>query len=316
MIALVCRRLAALVPTLLIVGSIAFVLTHALPGDPAAIMLGAEATPNQVAALRTELGMGDPLLARYLAWLTDLVRGDLGTSVHHDRPVAALLMERVGPTLQLALYATTLAILVGLPAGILAAVRPGRLLDRALILLATSATAVAGFFLAMLLILLFAVHLRWFPAAGSVPLTDDLAGHLRSMALPTLALGLPLAGVPARVIRASLLDLGDAEHVIAASGRGLPWWRVLLRHKLPIALVPTITVLGYRFAELLGGAVIVETIFNLPGLGQLIATAIGQRDLVVLQGAILLVAVVFVLASLLVDLVTLILDRRVASVRA
>jgi peptide/nickel transport system permease protein len=311
----VLRRLALLLPTLVVVGSIAFAITHALPGDPAAIMLGPEATPAQVADLRTDLALDDPLLQRYVAWMGDLVRLDLGRSIYLDRPVTDLLSERLAPTLQLAAYALVVAVAVGLPAGIAASRRPGSTLDRALTLLATSASAVAGFFLAILLILLFAVHLGWLPAGGSVALLEDPLGHARAMLLPALALGLPLAGVPARVVRASLLDVAEWDHVVAARARGIPRRSILLRHELRPALIPTTTVLGYSVGDLLGGAVIVETVFNLPGIGQLVASSIGQRDLLVLQGAVLLVAGFHVAASLMADVAYAALDPRLTHVR-
>ena len=315
MTGVVLRRLLMLLPTLWVVGTVAFLLTHALPGDPAGVMLGPEATPAQVQALRAELDLDTPLGARYLGWLGDLVRGDLGTSVHHDRPVTALLAERVVPTLQLTLAALLVAVAVGLPAGVVASRRPGSVLDRTVTLLATSATAVAGFFLAMLLVLLFAVGLGWLPATGSVPLSEDPVAHLRHLVLPALALGLPLAGIPARVLRAALLDLVDADHLAAATARGVSPHRRLLRHELPGALAPTVTVLGTAVADLLGGAIIVETVFNLPGMGQLVGTAIAHRDLPVITGAIVVLAVVHVLVSLAVDLVVAALDPRVDRVR-
>lgn len=309
------RRMAALVPTLLVVGTIAFLITHTLPGDPAAVMLGAEATPAQITALRTELALDEPLGRRYLDWLTEVVRGDLGTSIHHDRPVSSLVRERIMPTLELALAALLVAIVVGVPAGTVASRRPHSVLDRTVTVLATSATAVAGFFLAMLLILLFAVQLGWLPAGGTVALGSDPVGHVRSLLLPALALGLPLAGVPARVMRASLLDQAGADHIVAARARGVSPRQVLLRHELRGAMVPTATVLGTSFADLLGGAVIVETVCNLPGMGQLIAVSIGQRDLMVIQGVILVVAAVHIVVTLAVDIAITVIDPRVGHVR-
>ena len=311
----VLRRLVAVAPTLLVVGSVAFLITHTLPGDPAAVMLGPEATPAQIASLRAELALDRPLGQRYLAWIGELARGDLGTSIHHDRPVNALLLERVVPTLQLAMAALLVAVAVGVPAGILASRRPGTMLDRTITLLATSATAVAGFFLAMLLILLFAVQLGWLPAGGSVPLRTDPVAHLQSMVLPALALGLPLAGIPARVLRGTLLDQVGADHIVVARAKGMTHRHVLLRHELRTALVPTATVLGTSFADLLGGAVIVETVCNLPGLGQLLAISIGQRDLLVIQGVILAAAALHVIVTLAVDLLVSGLDPRVDHVR-
>lgn len=315
MTAALVRRVAAVVPTLAVVATLAFLLVHGLPGDAAAVMLGPEATPAQVQALRTELGGDQPLGARFGGWVRDLARGDLGTSLHHDRPVTALVAERVLPTLQLAVSALLVAVAVGLPAGIWASRRPGSPTDRAVTTLATSATSIASFFLAMVLVLVFAVRLGWLPATGAVPLTEDPVGHLRHLLLPALALGLPLAGVPARVVRASLLDGSGAEHLTAARARGVHPRRLLLHHELRAGLAPTTALLGSSFADLLAGAVIVETVFNLPGLGQLVTTSIGQRDLVVLQGVILFAAVANVLVSLAVDVVTSLLDPRSDHVR-
>jgi len=309
------RRIAAVAPTLVVVATLAFLLVHGLPGDAAAVMLGPEATPAQIEALRAELGADEPIGARFAAWLADVLRGDLGTSVHHGRPVTTLVGERVLPTLQLTVSALVVAVMVGLPAGVWASRRPGSRTDRGITLLATSATSIASFFLAMVLVLVFAVRLGWLPATGAVPLTEDLLAHLRHLMLPALALGLPLAGVPARVVRASLLDGIDADHLRAARARGVGPARLLLRHELRPSLAPTTALLGSSFADLLAGAVIVETVFNLPGMGQLVATSIGQRDLLVLQGVILFAAVANVLVSLAVDLVTSLLDPRGDHVR-
>lgn len=314
MIRYTLRRLALLPPTLLVVATIAFLVTYALPGDPAAVMLGPEASPDEVARLRAELGSDEPLLRRYLGWLWGVVRLDLGDSLFLGRPVVTAIAERLGATLQLALYAIVLAAVLGVSAGVVAASRPRSVLDRGITFLATSGTAVAGFFLGMVLILVFAVQLRWLPAGGYVELTTDPFGHLRSMALPTLALALPLAGLPARLTRAGILESAGSDHVRTARGKGLRTRAVLLRHQLPGTLVPTVTVLGTATADLLGGAVVIETVFNLPGMGQLVATSIAQRDLVLLHGAILTAALVHVLVSLAIDLTYTALDPRLTHV--
>ena len=315
MSAALLRRTAALLPTLAVVATLSFLLVHGLPGDAAAVMLGPEATPAQVRALQAELGADEPVGTRFVGWLADAARGDLGTSVHHGRPVTALVAERVVPTLQLALAALLVAVAAGLPAGIWASRWPGSRTDRVVTTLATSATSVASFFLAMVLVLVFAVQLGWLPATGGVPLTEDATAHLRHLVLPSLALGLPLAGVPARVVRASLLDGIDADHLRAARARGVRPRHLLLRHELRLALAPTTSLLGSSFADLLAGAVIVETVFSLPGMGQLVAMSIGQRDLLVLQGVILFAAAANVLVSLAVDVLASLLDPRGDHVR-
>lgn len=309
------RRLLLLPPTLLLVATIAFLLTHGLPGDAAAVVLGPEATPEQLARVRSDLGSDRPLPERYLAWLADLVRLDLGTSLFLQRPVAAAIGERIGVTLQLAAYAVVTAGLAGVGAGVVAARRPGSLLDRAILSLATTGSAIAGFFLGMLLILAFAVRLQLLPAGGYVPFLTDPTSHAAAMLLPTLALGVPLACLPARLTRAAIIEARRAPHVVTARAKGLTPRLVLLRHELRTGLLPTVTVLGSTTADLLGGAVVVETVFNLPGIGQLVATSIAQRDLLLLQGVILVAAVTHVLVNLAVDLTYSALDPRLTHVQ-
>jgi peptide/nickel transport system permease protein len=311
MIGLVVRRLLALVPVALVVGTITFTLLHVAPGDPAAVMLGSEATPEQVARARERLGLDDPLLVQYPRWLLGVFRLDFGDSLFLDRPVTTAIAGRIVPTLQLTLYSMVIALIIGVPAGVIAAVRRNSLIDRLLMLLAVAGTAIADFFLAILLVLLFAVTLRWLPSGGYVAFLDSPIDHTRSMLLPAFALGLSVAGLPARLIRASLLDVLQEDYVRAAIARGLSPASVIVRHALRNALLPAVTVLGYTLGDLLGGAVVVETVFNLPGMGQLVVNSIARRDFPVIQGVVMAIAGCYLLANLLVDLLYMVIDPRI-----
>lgn len=311
MIAYVVRRVLLLVPVALVVGTVTFLLVHVAPGDPAALMLGPEATPDQVEWLREELGLNEPLLAQYPLWLARVVRLDFGISLFLAKPVTAAIVERIVPTTQLAGYAFLIAVGLGIPAGVLAALRQNSLLDRGVMLLATSGTAIADFFLAILLILLFSVTLRWLPSGGYVEFTVDPVGHLKSMVLPAFALGISLAGLPARLVRSSMLDVFHEDFIRTATAKGLPPLTVAFRHALRNALLPAVTVLGYALGDLLGGAVVVETVFGLPGMGQLVANSIARRDFPVIQGVVMVFAGIYLLANLLVDLLYVYLDPRV-----
>jgi len=309
--AYIVRRLALLVPLVLIVGTVTFVLMQLTPGDPAAVMLGPEATPAQVEALRESMGLDRPLYERYPRWLFDVLRLDLGQSIFLNRPVSDAIRERITPTLQLTLYSLIIAVGLGVPAGIIAALNRNSLLDRLLMLLAMSGTAIAGFFLGILLILLFAVTLRWLPSSGYAAFTDDPVQHFRSMLLPSLAVGLSVAGLPARLIRSTMLDVLHEDYIRTAVAKGLPPRRVAVGHALRNALMPAVTVFGYTLGDLLGGAVVVETVFGLPGMGQLVVNSIARRDFPVIQGVVMSIAVIFLLTSLLVDILYVVLDPRV-----
>lgn len=314
MIPYVVRRLVLLVPVMLIVGTVTFTLIHLTPGDPAAVMLGSEATPAQVAQLRSELGIDQPLYRQYPRWLLDVARLDLGESIFLDRPVSEAIFDRITPTLQLTLYSMFVAILIGIPSGVLAALNRNSLLDRVLMLVAMSGTAIAGFFLGMLFILLFAVTLGWLPSGGYATLTGDPLRHFQSMLLPALALGMSIAGLPARLIRSTMLDVLHEDYIRTAVAKGLPPNAVAIRHALRNALVPAITVFGYTLGDLLGGAVVVETVFNLPGMGQLVVNSIARRDFPVIQGVVMVIAMCYLLSNLLVDVLYVALDPRVRHV--
>ena len=311
MIAYILRRAVATVPVLLIVGTITFFLIHLTPGDPASVMLGPDATPEQVEELRREMGLDQPLIEQYPRWLADVVRLDLGDSIFLDRPVLDAIKERAIPTIQLSLYALAIAILISVPTGILAVLFRDTIFDRALLAFALTGTAIADFFLGMLLILLFSVVLHWLPSGGYVPFGTDPIGHFQSMLLPSLALGISIAGLPARLIRTAMLDVIQEDYIRVAVARGLSPWSVTTGHVLRNALIPAITVFGYTLGDLLGGAVVVETVFSLPGMGQLVVNSIGRRDFPVIQGVVMVIAFAYLFANLLVDVLYVAADPRV-----
>lgn len=316
MTAFVIRRLILAVPVMLVVGTITFLLVHLTPGDPAAVMLGPEATPAQVEQLRDDMGLNDPLFVQYPRWLGDVLRFDLGRSIFLERPVSQAILERAAPTLQLTAYAMLISIALGVPAGVFAVLYRDSLIDKALLLLALTGTAIADFFLGMLLILLFAVVLHLLPAGGYVAFTEDPVAHFRSMLLPSLALGISIAGLPARLIRTAMLDVIQEDYVRVAIAKGLSRRTVVMRHVFRNALLPAITVFGYTLGDLLGGAVVVETVFSLPGMGQLVVNSIARRDFPVIQGVVMVIALCYLLANLLVDILYVAADPRVRVTRA
>lgn len=311
MIAFVLRRILTLLPVVLVVGTITFAIIHLTPGDPAGVMLGPEATPEEISALRDRLGLDEPLVVQYPRWLFGVLQLDFGDSIFLGKPVTEAIVERLIPTTQLTLYALLISIIIGVPAGVVAALRQNSLIDRVLMMLALAGSAIPGFFLGILLILFFSVTLRWLPSGGYVGFSEDPIGHFKAMLLPALALGFSAAGLPARLIRSTMLDVMHEDYVVTAVAKGLPMSVVAVRHGLRNALLPAVTVIGYSMGDLLGGAVIVETVFSLPGMGQLVVNSIARRDFPVIQGAVMITAIFYVLSNLLVDILYLYLDPRV-----
>lgn len=311
MLAFVVRRLLLLFPVLLIVGIVVFTLVHLTPGDPASVMLGREATIEQKEALREQLGLNEPLPVQFATWFGNVLRLDFGDSLFIGKPVTAALVDRVEPTGLLTLYALTISLVVAVPAGVVAAVRANSFLDRLLMLLSISGAAIPGFFFGILLILLFAVVLGWLPSGGYTNLGDDPIEHFRYMALPSLALGFSAAGLLARIVRSTMLDVLNEDYVRTAYAKGLPDRRVILLHALRNALIPALTVVGISIAGMLGGAVVIETVFNIPGMGRLLVQSVTRRDFPVIQGAVMAVAAVEVLVMLVIDLLYVYVDPRV-----
>jgi peptide/nickel transport system permease protein len=310
-IAFIVRRLLLLVPVLLIVGVIVFTLLHLAPGDPASMMLGREATIEQEEALRERLGLDEPLPVQFVKWFWGVLRLDFGESLFIGKPVTEALLDRVQPTGLLALYSLTLAVLIAIPAGVLAAVRPNSLLDRLLMILSISGAAIPGFFFGILLILLFAVNLNWLPSGGYEDIGVDPVQHVRYMILPSFALGFSGAGFLARIVRSTMLDTLNEEYVRTAYAKGLPQRHVVIGHALRNASIPIMTVIGILLASLLGGAVVIETVFNIPGMGRLLVQSVTRRDYPIVQGAVMTIAAVEVLVMLIVDVLFVFVDPRV-----
>ena len=310
MIALLSRRLAGLVITLLVVSLVIFAVMDLLPGDPASIMLGTSASPETLTALRHELGLDQPLLFRYGQWLAGVFSGNLGQSYTYGVPVAGLIIERLAVTLPLALIAIMLSVLIALPLGVLAAARRGGIVDAIATVFSQVSIAVPAFWVALLLIILFSTTLGLMPAGGFSGWDAGLLPALQALVMPAVALALPQAGVLTRVTRSAVLDTMHEDFARTAVAKGLARSTVLWRHIVPNALVPILTILGLQFTFLVAGAVLVENVFNLPGLGRLAFQALSQRDIVVMQDVVLFFASLVIVMNFIVDLSYLVIDPR------
>jgi peptide/nickel transport system permease protein len=309
------KRLGMLPLVLLGVALVVFLIMSLVPGDPALAILGPYATPERLAALRDELGLDQPLPIRFTQWLGSLLHGDLGHSVSLERPVLDVVLERLGPTLLLAAAALVVGTLAGLGAGMLAALRHNRPVDRLVTLGVVLGISLPSFWLGLLLILVFAIWLGWLPVSGMVAVWGD-GGALdvaRHLVLPTLSLAFVAAGVIGRLTRGAAIDVLGADHLRLARGRGIREGRVLMVHGLKGVLARMVPVIGLQAGFVLGGAVYIETIFQWPGLGRLLVDAIAARDLLLVQGGVLVLASAYVLVNLAADLVQHQLDRRTLS---
>ena len=304
-------RLLSVVPTLVGISILVFGVTYLIPGDPALIMAGSEATPEVVAGLRRQWGLDQPVYLRYLAWLANVLQGNLGDSYFSRQSVLQLVGGALPITLELTILSLLVAVLIAVPAGIVAAVKAGSWFDVGAAALGFVGLSIPGFWLGIMLIYVFAVYLQQLPAGGFTPLSAGLVPNLQSMILPSIALGTFASTQLMRYLRASLLDVLHADHIRTARAKGLGERLVLVRHGLRNALIPFTTVLGVQMGYLLGGTVITESVFALPGMGRLVLTAILNRDYQVATGIILLIATAFVLINLLVDLLYPVLDPRV-----
>lgn len=304
------RRILASMPVALCVALFVFALLYLAPGDPAAVMAGDAASPQDIARLREALGLDRPFFARFLDWLIRLAHGDLGTSLFTGIPVTTLIGQRILPTVCLMLVAILLAALVGVPMGTLAAMRPGGTADRAVMVGGVLGFSLPAFVVGYMLSYVFAFRLGWFAVQGFVSPFESVTGFLRTIILPATALAGAYAALIARITRATMLDILAQDHVRTARAKGLSEARVVIVHGLGNALTPIATVMGMGVAVLLGGAVVTETVFSLPGLGRLIVDAVLRRDYPVIQGVTLCLAFVFVAVNLTVDLVCAAIDPR------
>ena len=309
--AYVIRRLLLLVPVALLVSFITFMLIHLVPGDPARVLLGEDSTPEALKALRQQLGLNRPLYEQYALWLTQAVRGNLGESIQLHQPVLQAILQRLPVTLELGVAALLFSLVLAVPLGMTAATRRGSRLDWLLNVSSLLGTTIPPFVLGLLLILVFGVILRMFPPGGYVPFTEDPLENLRDLILPMIALGSGSVAVNFRQVRASMLDVLGQDYIRTARAKGLREPRINYRHALPNALLPLLTLVGLQAGAILAGAVVIETIFLWPGVGQLAVTSILSKDYPVVQGVVLLSALSYILINLFVDLSYTFVDPRI-----
>jgi peptide/nickel transport system permease protein len=307
----VIRRLLLAIPILFLVSVLAFSLIHLIPGDPAQVILGEESTPQAYEELRKQLNLDKPIVVQYLIWLGNVLQGNLGMSIISHVPVSKLIAQRLPATIELTIGTFLVAILIAFPTGILAAVRRGKIADYTSTFLALGGMSIPNFWLGMMAIIFFSVQLGWLPASGYVPITQDLKSNLLAMIWPCLATGLRESAVLMRMLRSSLLEVVNMDFVRTAKAKGLNEFSTIVGHVLRNAMIPVVTTSGLMIAGLLGGLVITESIFSIPGFGRLIVESVYKRDYVTVQGAILVSALLVVLVNLIVDLLYAVIDPRI-----
>lgn len=307
------RRLVAMIPVLAVVAVVTFAIVHMAPGDPVLMILGEDATAADIETLRRQLGLDRSLPSQFVNYIGQLLRGDLGTSLFFSEPVARSILQRAEPTLFLTVMALAIALALGLLLGVLAAVNRNSIIDQAVLVLSLFGVTMPNFWLGLNLILLFSVTLGWLPTSGYVPLaTGGLGGVVRSLLLPALALGFSQAALISRMTRSSVLEVLSHDYIRTARAKGVLPRMVLTRHALRNALIPVLTVAGISLATLIGGSVVIETVFAIPGVGSLTIQSIFRRDYPVIQGTLIVVASLYVLVNLAVDLVYAWLDPRIS----
>ncbi|MGA9866311.1 MAG: ABC transporter permease [Acetobacteraceae bacterium] len=311
MIGATLSRIAGAIPILILVSLITFGLIHMIPGDPAAVIAGLSATPDQIAHIRHDLGLDEPLLSQMYHWYDNLFHGNLGTSLLLGDPVLQVVGVRLPVTIGLSAYALVITLVLGLASGVLAALRQNTWVDQAAMVFAMFGISVPNFYLGLLMILLFAVELGWLPTGGYVAFTDDPVGWLTTMTLPAISLALLLTGLLARITRSTMLEVLRQDYIRTARAKGLPRHKVVVKHALANALIPIVTVIGIIVSLLMSGAVVTETLFSLPGIGQLLTQAVLNRDYPMVQGAMLIVTALMVGVNIAVDILYAFLDPRV-----
>ncbi|QEN08258.1 ABC transporter permease [Oceanispirochaeta crateris] len=311
MIVYISKRLLSLIPVLFVVSIVIFLIVHITPGSPAATLLGMEATPEEIEILNDQMGFNRPIHIQYFSWVSNVLKGDLGDSIFMKQPVSVAIKEHFPPTLSLAILAQIIAVFIAIPFGILAAHKRGTVFDSTLMILALLGMAIPGFLLGLFLMLIFSVQLGWLPVAGYRSLDMGIWTHLRYMILPALSLGMVQAALITRMTRSSMLDVLYNNFIKTARAKGLKEQIVLLKHALKNAGLPILTVLGQSFGTLVTGAVVVESLFNIPGMGQLVLNSITRRDIAVIQGVVLFITLIYVAVNLIVDLMYGLIDPRV-----
>ena len=310
MLRYVARRLLSLAVSLLVASAVIFLALEVVPGDPASYMLGMNAQEDTLAALREELGLNKGMVARYLGWLGGMVQGDFGISYTYRTPVSGMIADRLWISLPLAVYALILSTLIAFPAGIWAASRRGSWVDLGVMGTTQLGVAIPNFWFAILMVLIFSINLRWFSAGGFAGWDDGLLMGLKSLTLPAIALALPQASILTRVMRSALLDTLGEDFIRTARAKGLSRGQALRRHALRNAMIPVLTIIGLQFSFLLAGAIIIENIFFLPGLGQLVFKAISARDLIVVESVVMLLVFAVIVVNFTVDIAYAWVDPR------
>ncbi len=311
MIAIFFQRLASAVPILLIVSLMTFSLMHFIPGDPAAAIAGLSATPDQIQQLRHDLGLDEPFLGQLLTWYGGLFHGNLGRSILMGQPVTQVMLFRLPVSMALAAYALSITLLLGLLSGIFAALRQNTWVDQAAMMFAMIGISLPNFWLGLLMILFFSVSLGWLPTGGYIPFGEDPVGWLRTSTMPALSLALLQVGLLARITRSTMLEVLRQDFIRTAKAKGLKWRTVVIKHALANALIPITTVIGIVVSLLISGSVVTETLFSIPGVGQLLTQAVLNRDYPLVQGGLLMITAILVLVNVLVDVSYALLDPRV-----
>lgn len=311
MLAYVLRRLLHMIPVMLIVSLVSFAIMRFVPGDPALLIAGSEASEVQVEALREQLGLNKPLPQQLLDWYGGMFRGDLGQSILLGRSVTEAMLERLPVSASLALYALLLTVVFGLASGMLAALHSNSWIDQACMTMALLGVSVPNFWLGLMLIIVFSVHLGWLPTGGYVPFTEDPAGWLRAATLPAVSLALMQVGLLARMTRSTMVETLGQDYIRTAQAKGLPEWIVVGKHALANVMIPIVTVIGIVFSLLVSGAVVIESVFSIPGVGRLVANGILRRDYPLIQGSLLITTAILLLINLMVDILYAYLDPRI-----
>jgi peptide/nickel transport system permease protein len=307
----ILRRLLASIPVVILVGVMTFSILHIAPGDPAVLMAGEEATPADVEAMRVALGFDKPFLVQFGKWSGRLLQGDLGTSIFSQHTIVSLMKPRIEPTLSLAIIAISLSIIIGVPMGVLAAWNQGSFVDRGVMVFAVLGFSIPVFWLGFLFIWAFAVKIHLFPAVGFVSITDGVFPFLRSLTLPAFANAIPFSALVARMTRSTMVEVMQEDYIRTARAKGLTEAVVNVRHGLRNAAIPIVTVVGLVFAGLVGGAVVTETVFAIPGLGRLLVDGVVRRDYPIVQAMLMVIAVSYVFVNLAVDITYAFLDPRI-----
>jgi peptide/nickel transport system permease protein len=311
MLPFLLSRMAQLIPTAFIISVLVFLMANLASGDPVTALIGPEAPPELLAAMRERYGLDQPLWTQYGVWLSRVLQGDLGISIRTGQPVTVMIAERFGATLTLAIAATLFSIVVALPAGIVAAARRGSPIDSSAMVVTSLAISLPNFFTAIVLIVVLGVQFRLLPISGYVPFLEDPIRAASHLVMPTISLGLIYTALLSRLVRSDLLDILSEDYIRTARSKGIPGYLVLFRHGVRNALLPAINLATLNFASLLGGTIIIEEIFAIPGVGRLLINAVEIRDFSVIQGVTLTVGVIFILSSIFADILSSIVDPRV-----